>query len=120
MDGSIKWRSVTPTYLRAARTTRAASLTISEPRYSMLRSTSVVITCGGRREVRNAGRTTRILPSHHCAFRTHQARGVRVDAHVPGQQADVTKLVVELPVFLVAQRLQWRRVNDPLAVSVHV
>ena len=47
MDGSIKWSSVTPTSLRAARTTRAASLTISEPRYSMLRSTSVVITRQG-------------------------------------------------------------------------
>lgn len=46
-----------------------------------------------------------------------KARGVRAERDVAGHQADVLKLLAELSVLLVAQRLQWRSVNDSLAIA---
>lgn len=46
-----------------------------------------------------------------------EARGIRAERDVAGHQADVLELLAELSVLLVAQRLQWRGVDDSLAVA---
>ena len=88
----------------------------SEPRYSMLRSTSVVITCAAA--AAGVGRAR--MCEHVCGrVRSRQAGCVGVDGDVAGEEAHVAELVQELAVLLVAQRLQRARVHDagPVAAA---
>lgn len=46
----------------------------------------------------------------------HQCTGCRVNGNITSHQADILKLLKQLAILLITERLDWRRVDHPLFV----